>query len=222
LCTFDLPAGTPSPRERAFSASSDKENAMDLSTISRETLVDDLIALTPQPSTRSTEPGAPRASDAVASTRLEREQRVQQILAIAKELLMRELRRDCERAPMMSSPQALRDWLRLRCAGLEHEVFLVVYFNAHQRVLDAEALFRGTLTQTAVYPREIVKAALARNAAGVAFAHNHPSGSAEPSRADEMLTATLKAALALVDVRVVDHFVVAEDSVVSMAERGLL
>lgn len=195
---------------------------MDLSTISRETLVDELIELTPHPSTRSTDLGTLRASDTVASRRPGREQRVRRILAIAKELLMRELRRDCERAPMIGSPQALRDWLRLRCAGLEHEVFLVVYFDAHQRVLDAEALFRGTLTQTAVCPREIVKAALARNAAAVAFAHNHPSGSAEPSRADEMLTATLKSALTLVDVRVVDHFVVADDRVVSMAERGLL
>ena len=83
-------------------------------------------------------------------------------------------------------------------------------------------MFRGTVTQTAVYPREVVKAALSRNAAAVAFAHNHPSGQAEPSRADEALTMTLKAALALVDVRVIDHFVVAGDHLVSMAERGLL
>lgn len=195
---------------------------MDLSTISRETLVDELIAARPKRSAPQATDGAPRACDTIASSRLEREQRVQRILAIAKELLMRELRRDCEREPMLSSPQSLRDWLRLRCAGLEHEVFLVVYFDAHLRVLDAEALFRGTLTQTSVYPREIVKAALARNAASVAFAHNHPSGSPEPSRADEMLTSTLKSALALVDVRVVDHFVVAGDRMVSMAERGLL
>jgi len=195
---------------------------VDLSTISREMLVDELIAANPNPSTPLATDGTPRASDTIASTGLEREQRVQQILCIAKELLMRELRRNCEREPMTSSPQALRDWLRLRCADLEHEVFLVVYFDAYLRVLDAEALFRGTLTQTSVYPREIVKAALARNAASVAFAHNHPSGCAEPSRADEALTSTLKSALALVDVRVVDHFIVSGDRIVSFAERGLL
>jgi DNA repair protein RadC len=107
--------------------------------------------------------------------------------------------------PVMESPQVLRDWLRLYCAGLEHEVFIVVYLDARHRLIDAVELFRGTLTQTSVYPREVVKGALTRNAAAVALAHNHPSGVAEPSRADEFLTQNLRAALGLVDVRVLDH-----------------
>lgn len=135
---------------------------------------------------------------------------------------MRGLRRDMQAASIISSPATLRDWLRLYCSDLQHEVFVVVFLDVNHRVLDVEPMFRGTVTQTAVYPREVVKAALSRNAAAVAFAHNHPSGQAEPSRADEALTMTLKAALALVDVRVIDHFVVAGDHLVSMAERGLL
>jgi DNA repair protein RadC len=122
----------------------------------------------------------------------------------------------------MNSPQALRDWLRLHCAGLQHEVFIVLFLDAQNRLLSAVEMFRGTLTQTSVYPREIVKSALERNAAAVALAHNHPSGSAEPSRADEFLTQNLKSALALVDVRVLDHFVVAGDQCASFAERGLI
>ena len=92
----------------------------------------------------------------------------------------------------------------------------------HATLIEAEELFRGTLTQTSVYPREVVKGALARNAAALAVAHNHPSGVAEPSRADELLTQTLKSALSLVDVRIIDHFVVAGDQVISFAERGLI
>lgn len=144
------------------------------------------------------------------------------VLGVARELLLRGLRRDMRAESIISSPGALRDWLRLYCADLQHEVFLVLFLDAHHRVLEVEAMFRGTVTQTAVYPREVVKAALSRNAAAVAFAHNHPSGVAEPSRADELLTANLKSALSLVDVRVIDHFVVAGDQLVSFAERGLL
>ena len=143
-------------------------------------------------------------------------------LSIARELLLRELREQMRSSPLMTSPQVLRDWLRLYCAKLEHEVFLVLYLDAHHRLIEAEELFRGTLTQTSVYPRELVKGALARNAAALAVAHNHPSGEAEPSRADELLTQTLKSALILVDVRVIDHFVVAGDQVLSFAERGLI
>jgi DNA repair protein RadC len=101
-------------------------------------------------------------------------------------------------------------------------VFLVVFLDAQNRLIAAEEMFRGTLTQTSVYPREIVKRSLAHNAAAVIFAHNHPSGLAEPSRADELLTSTLKQALALVDVKVLDHFVVGVASALSFAERGLL
>lgn len=143
-------------------------------------------------------------------------------LGIARELLLRDLREQMRSGPLMTSPQVLRDWLRLYCAGLEHEVFLALYLDAQHRLIEVEELFRGTLTQTSVYPRELVKGALARNAAALAVAHNHPSGEAEPSRADELLTQNLKHALSLVDVRVIDHFVVAGDTVVSFAERGLV
>lgn len=143
-------------------------------------------------------------------------------LDVARELLLRDLHEQMRSTPIMSSPQALRDWLRLHCAGLEHEVFLVLYLDAHHRLIEAEELFRGTLTQTSVYPRELVKGALARNAAALAVAHNHPSGEAELSRADELLTQNLKSALSLVDVRVIDHFVVAGDQILSFAERGLV
>ena len=123
---------------------------------------------------------------------------------------------------VLASPAAVRDYLRLHLGAREHEVFVVVLLDAQGRVLDIVDLFRGTLTQTSVYPREVVKLALAANAGGVIFAHNHPSGLAEPSRADELLTHTLKQALALVDVKVLDHFVVGAASTISFAERGLL
>jgi len=123
---------------------------------------------------------------------------------------------------VLSSPQAVRDYLRTRLACLPHEVFSCLFLDAQNRLLASEELFRGTLTQTSVYPREVVKAALRHNAAGVIFAHNHPSGVAEPSRADEMLTQTLKQALSLVEIKTLDHFVVAGSQVVSFAERGLL
>jgi DNA repair protein RadC len=124
--------------------------------------------------------------------------------------------------PSLTSPQTVKDYLRIRLADLPHEVFLVLFLDSQHRLLAADELFRGTLAQTSVYPREVVKAALARNAAAVIFAHNHPSGVAEPSRADELLTQALKQALALVDIRTLDHFVVAGHCVVSFAERGLL
>ncbi len=123
---------------------------------------------------------------------------------------------------VLSSPAAVRDYLRLHLGGREHEVFVVVLLDAQHRVLDILDLFRGTLTQTSVYPREVVKVALAANAGSVIFAHNHPSGLAEPSRADELLTHTLKQALALVDIKVLDHFVVGAASTISFAERGLI
>lgn len=122
----------------------------------------------------------------------------------------------------LSSPSAVRDFLRLKLSGLPVEVFFVIFLDAQNRVLAAEEMFRGTLTQTSVFPREIVKAALGHNAAGTIFAHNHPSGVAEPSHADENLTQVLKQALALVDVRVLDHFVIGHSATLSFAERGLL
>lgn len=123
----------------------------------------------------------------------------------------------------LGSPQAVRDYLRLCLADLEHEVFVVIFLDAQNRMIEARELFRGTLTQTSVYPREVVKAALRANAGAAIFAHNHPSGLCEPSRADEVLTSSLKSALALVDVKLLDHFIVAGSaSPLSFAERGLL
>jgi DNA repair protein RadC len=122
----------------------------------------------------------------------------------------------------MSSPHVVRDYLRTKIAELEHEVFVALLLDSQNRLIEYIELFRGTLAQTSVYPREVVKVALSRNAAAMILAHNHPSGVAEPSRADELLTQSLKQALALVDVRVLDHFVVAGADTVSFAERGLL
>lgn len=122
----------------------------------------------------------------------------------------------------LSSPDAVRDYLRLQLQHREVEVFVGLFLDAQNRVVGVEELFSGTLTQTSVFPREVVRRALHHNAAGVIFAHNHPSGVAEPSRADEMLTQALKQALALVDVRVLDHFIVGHGATLSFAERGLL
>ena len=123
---------------------------------------------------------------------------------------------------VLASPAVVRDYLRLHLGAREHEVFVVILLDSQNRVLDILDLFRGTLTQTSVYPREVVKVALAANAGGVILAHNHPSGLAEPSRADELLTQSLKQALALVDVKVLDHIVVGASSSISFAERGLI
>lgn len=122
----------------------------------------------------------------------------------------------------LTGPADTKAFVSLRLGDLPHEVFAVVFVDAQHRVIEFREMFRGTLTQTAVYPREVVKEALQLNASAVILAHNHPSGVPEPSRADELLTNTLKSALALVDVRVLDHLVVAGGQVVSFAERGLL
>jgi DNA repair protein RadC len=123
---------------------------------------------------------------------------------------------------VFSSPDGVKQYLSLHLARQPHEVFAVMFLDAQNRLIDLEVMFRGTLTQTSVYPREIVLRALQRRAASVVLAHNHPSGTVQPSRADEALTHTLKAALALVDVRVLDHVIVAPGSALSMAEGGLL
>jgi len=143
-------------------------------------------------------------------------------LTAAVELMRRALREDMGRRDVLSAPGAVKDYLCLKLRDLPHEVFLCVYLDAQNRVIGDEELFRGTLTQTSVYPREVVKRALAHNAASIILAHNHPSGVAEPSRADEALTRALREALALVDVRVLDHFVVAGNTATSFAERGLM
>ena len=138
------------------------------------------------------------------------------------EMARRSLREQLARSTVLGSPQAVRDYLRLKLQDRPHEVFVGVFLDAQNRVLAVEELFRGTLTQTSVYPREVVKRALHHNAGALIFAHNHPSGVAEPSRADEALTQALKQALALVDVRVLDHFVIGAGTAMSFAERGLI
>ena len=140
------------------------------------------------------------------------------VLAAALEILSTRIRH----GDAVNSPAAVRDYLRLLLHDREHEIFVVVLLDAQHRVLAVEELFRGTLTQTSVYPREVVKLALKCNAASVIFAHNHPSGVAEPSRADELLTSSLKQALALVDIKVLDHIIVAGATGLSFAEKGLL
>ena len=143
-------------------------------------------------------------------------------LAIARELVTRWLAEELKRGNALGSPSAVRDYLRHMFAGEEREVFVALFLDAQNRLIAGEKLFFGTLSQTSVYPREVVKRTLELNAGAVIFAHNHPSGVAEPSRADELLTQALKQALAPVDVRVLDHFVVAGNTTTSFAERGLI
>lgn len=143
---------------------------------------------------------------------------VMAVIELARRSLMQEL----EQRPVFDNPAKVRDFLSLKLGQREHEVFAVLFLDAQNRLVRCEEMFRGTLTQTSVYPREVLKRSLELGAAAVIFAHNHPSGAAEPSRADEFLTQSLKSALALIDVRVLDHFVVGRGGVVSFAERGLL
>ena len=143
-------------------------------------------------------------------------------LVAVLELARRALTQELQDKPLFSTPQAVRDYLQLQLGSRQHEIFAVLFLDAQHRLIALEELFRGTLTQTSVYPREVVVRALALQAGSVVLAHNHPSGEARPSRADEALTQTLKAALGLVDVRVLDHFIVTSTQAVSMAELGLL
>ena len=140
------------------------------------------------------------------------------IVSQALELLACETRE----TDLLASPDAVRDYLRLLLGDRPHEIFAVVFLDAQHRVIATEEMFRGTLTQTSVYPREVVIEALNRNAAAVILCHNHPSGSPQPSQADLTLTSTLKDALALVDVRVLDHLIVTRMEAVSLAERGMV
>jgi DNA repair protein RadC len=143
-------------------------------------------------------------------------------IAAVMELARRALGEEMKARDSLASPAAVRGYLRLRMQDLGHECFFCVFLDAQNRVIAAEELFRGTLTQTSVYPREVVKHTLRHNAAAVILAHNHPSGVAEPSLQDQALTRTLAEALALIDVRVLDHFIVAPGACLSFAERGLL
>lgn len=143
-------------------------------------------------------------------------------VAAVLELARRALAERLKERPAFDSPDAVKNYLRLAIGTRSHEVFAVLFLDAQHRLIAMEELFRGTLTQTSVYPREVASRALHLHAAAVVLAHNHPSGCAEPSRADETLTQALKAALALLDVRVLDHVIVARDTALSMAERGLM
>lgn len=143
-------------------------------------------------------------------------------LMAVMELARRSLHTDLRSQPVFSNPQAVKDFLQMQLGHRPHEVFGVLFLDAQNRLIAFEELFRGTLSQTSVYPREVVKQALAHNAGAVILTHNHPSGVLEPSRADELLTQTLKSSLQLVDVRVLDHIVVGRSACLSFAERGLL
>ncbi|MET0517886.1 MAG: DNA repair protein RadC [Burkholderiaceae bacterium] len=140
------------------------------------------------------------------------------VLEIARRSLLQEL----AQKPVFDAPDTVKQYLRLKMAHLAHEVFAVLFLDAQHRLIAMEEMFHGSLTQTAVYPREIAKRGLALGAAAVILAHNHPSGVAEPSRADEALTRSLMQALGLLEIRVLDHFVVGASEVISLAERGQL
>jgi DNA repair protein RadC len=143
-------------------------------------------------------------------------------LAVARELVTRWLAEDLATRPVLKSPAGVRHFLQLLLAGNDREVFLALFLDAQHRLIVAEPLFFGTIDGATVHPREVVKRVLQVQAAAVVFAHNHPSGVAEPSQADELITQRLKSALDLIDVRTLDHFVVAGSTTTSLAERGLL
>jgi DNA repair protein RadC len=144
-------------------------------------------------------------------------------LLAARELLRRALAETMkDSSERLASPEAVKDYLRLFLSGQEFESFVALWLDAQNRLIVGAEMFRGTTTQTSVYPREVVRMGLKLNASAVIFAHNHPSGSEEPSQADEMLTQQLRQALALVDIKVLDHFIVADTRVMSFAERGLI
>ena len=143
-------------------------------------------------------------------------------LAAVLEIARRALLQQLEARPVLAAMAQVKDYVSLQLRNLPHEMFAVLFLDSQHRLIRLEEMFRGTLTQTSVYPREVVKRALELHAGAVILAHNHPSGMTEPSRADQVLTERLKAALQLVDVRVLDHLVVAGPCVTSFAERGLL
>ncbi|MFD1579143.1 RadC family protein [Ramlibacter ginsenosidimutans] len=160
--------------------------------------------------------------DEVADVRaLGGETRRTELLAVL-ELARRAVGEQLSAREVFSSPDAVKQFLQLHLARVPHEVFAVMFLDAQNRLIELEVMFRGTLTQTSVYPREIVKRALHHESAAVVLAHNHPSGTVQPSRADEALTATLKQALSVIEVRVLDHVIVAPGTACSMAESGLI
>ena len=146
----------------------------------------------------------------------------QQTLRAAQEIVRRSLFEEMRERVVLTAPSAVREFLLSHYAGFQEERFLALWLDNQNRAICVDELFRGTISATAVYPREVVRHALAHNAAGVIFAHNHPSGLSEPSAADQAITSALKKALDLIDVRVLDHFVVGEGALMSFAERGML
>jgi DNA repair protein RadC len=143
-------------------------------------------------------------------------------LRASRELVQRWMLEDMRRQPVLTNPRAVRDYLSVHYAGQEREVFGVMFLDNRHRLIAVEEMFLGTVDGASVHPREVVKRALRLNAAAVILAHNHPSGVAEPSQADELITARIRDALALVDIRVLDHLIVGGTSVTSLAERGLI
>jgi DNA repair protein RadC len=184
----------------------------DVSLMSRAELVRELITSIPMTTARAAATYAKTRDLALAG---DRDGLVSHKLAVARELMLRDLVERMKSEPVLSAPTTVRDWLRLYCANLEHEVFLILHLNTRNCLIEAQELFRGTLSQTSVYPREVVKAVLKRNAAVVVIAHNHVSGAAEPSRADELVTQSLRQALAVIDVKDLDHFIVAGTTTLS-------
>lgn len=151
-----------------------------------------------------------------------REERARRKLAVARELVKRSLAEELPTRDLFGGPSGVREYLQLTLGHLEREVFGCLFLDTRHRLIRFEVLFQGTIDATTVHPREVVKMVLRVNAAAVILAHNHPSGVAEPSHADQALTRRLSDALALIDVRVLDHFVIGEKSAVSFAERGWL
>ncbi|MES2264279.1 MAG: JAB domain-containing protein [Pseudomonadota bacterium] len=143
-------------------------------------------------------------------------------LSIAREILLRDLLASMKATSVLNSPNLTRDWLKLYCAYLEHEVFIVLHLDSRHHLIAVEEIFRGTLSHTSVYPREIVKSVLAHRSVSVLLAHNHPSGNTAPSESDLYLTKQLVSALSLVDSHVSDHFIVAGNNVLSFTEQGYL
>jgi DNA repair protein RadC len=164
---------------------------------------------------------APLVSEAVGRylARKLDDAQISRVVAFATELLRVEMARHSYN---LNAPRLVMDYLRMKLAGSRREIFGVVFLNAQHQVIADEEMFIGTLTQTSVYPREVVSAALRNNAAALLLYHNHPSDVTEPSRADELLTQTLKSSLQLIDVKVLDHIVVGTTKCVSFAERGLI
>ena len=186
--------------------------------MTRESLAEELLAQSPQFCTKDIRQAAHVGISPPIGTQAEAA--LTRRLEVARELLCRDLRHHLQDKPVLDRPGTLADWLKLHCAGLDYEVFFVIYLTSQHRLIEIEPLFRGTLTQTSVYPREVVKGALLRQAAAAALAHNHPLGDPKPSGADMQLTSVLKQALSLVDVKLLDHLVIAGPNWYSFAEHG--